>query len=138
MPVIVDTNIWSLVLRRKSGSLSAAETKIVASFRELALSDDILLLGIVRQEVLSGIRSDLQFEQVRTALRRWPDEPLTIEDHEEASRCNNLFRADGIATSAVDCLICGVSLRRAVDIFTLDADFSRYKGVVPISLYSHL
>jgi len=138
MKVLVDTSIWSLALRRKPENLSPAEQSLVHQLRDLISEDRILLLGVVRQEVLSGIRDLQQFEKIRTFFRPFPDEPLEIEDYEMAATANNNCRAKGIVLSAVDALICAVALRKDLLIFTADSDFEMYSRIFPLKLHPRI
>jgi predicted nucleic acid-binding protein len=49
---------------------------------------------------------------------------------------NNRCRAEGIAGSAIDFLICAAAHRRGWTILTTDRDFQNYASVVPLRLYS--
>src|SRR6478609_1120026 len=137
MKVLVDTSIWSLALRRKPADLSTAEQSLVHQLRNLIQQGRVQLPGVVRQEVLSGIRHPEQFEKIRAFLRPFPDEPLDVEDYEMASQVNNTCRAKGIAVSAVDALLCAVALREDFPIFTTDSDFNHYARVLPLKLHPH-
>ena len=96
----------------------------------------MLLIGPVRQEILSGVRDDSTFDRLREHLRAFDDEPLNFDDYEEAARCHNVCRRAGVAGSSVDFLLCAVALRRHAEIFTTDVDFRRYAEHLPLSLYS--
>lgn len=135
MRVLVDTSVWSLALRRKSADLSVGEQSLVQQLRDLIREDRIHLPGVVRQEVLSGIRHPEQFEKIRSFLRPFPDEPLDIEDYEMAAQVNNSCRAKGIAVSGVDALICAIALRKEFPIFTTDSDFKHYARVLGLKLH---
>jgi predicted nucleic acid-binding protein len=137
MRVLVDTSVWSLALRRKSSDLSSGEQSLVHQLRNLIQEDRIQLLGVVRQEVLSGIRHPEQFEKIRAFLRPFPDQPLDIEDYELAAQANNACRAKGVALSAVDALICAIALRKEFPIFTTDSDFQHYARVLGLKLHAH-
>lgn len=93
------------------------------------------MLGIIRQELLSGVKSAPAFQSLCESLRAFPDSDLGMEDYEEAARACNTCRAAGIAGSTVDFLICGVAMRRKMPIFTLDQDFSRYSKHLTLSLH---
>ncbi|HUR37591.1 MAG TPA: hypothetical protein VM009_07220, partial [Terriglobales bacterium] len=67
------------------------------------------LLGAVRQELLSGLKQEAQFERIREYLQAFSDPTLQADDYAEAARCSNMCRAKGIATSSVDMLICATS-----------------------------
>jgi predicted nucleic acid-binding protein len=137
MNVLVDTSIWSLALRRQAENLSPAERSLVQHLRELVREERVFLPGIVRQEVLSGIRNPEQFEKIKMFFRPFPDEPLDIEDYEMAATAHNSCRAKGIVLSAVDALICTLALRNDLLIFTAGSDFERYSRVLPLKLYPH-
>lgn len=135
MRILIDTNIWSLALRRRQGALSNAEQAAVIRWRGLVNDGNALLLGLVRQEVLSGIRHLEQFEKLRNQLREWPDLTPTVEDYEQAARFSNTCRAAGLIGSPVDILLCAVAARIGVEIFTLDTDFVRFSACLPIRLF---
>jgi predicted nucleic acid-binding protein len=136
MMVLVDTPVWSLALRRKKGDLLAPEQRRTLALAELIREGRAQMIGSIRQELLSGIREEDQFRRLRESLRAFEDPSLQAEDYEEAARMSNQCRTRGIAGSAVDFLICGVTYRRGWQIFTTDNDFLRYGEALPIKLYT--
>ncbi len=135
MTVLVDTPVWSLDLRRRARSLSAEENQVRNELRELIREGRAQLIGLVRQEVLSGIRSQAQYNRLRLYLRAFDDPSLAADDYEEAARASNACRAAGVTGSAVDFLICAIALRRNWSVFTMDKDFARYARQLPLRLY---
>ena len=135
MTVLVDTSVWSLALRRRSRSLRAEEELLRDEFAELIREGRARMIGPVRQEVLSGIRSGSQYERLRQDLRAFEDPRLGVEDYEEAALASNHCRAAGVSGSAVDFLICAVALRRDWPVFTMDKDFVRYARHLPFRLH---
>ncbi len=135
MTVLVDTSVWSLALRRRSRSLSAEEELVRDELAELIREGRAQMIGPVRQEVLSGIRSRSQYERLRQDLRAFEDPGLGVEDYEEAAIASSHGRAAGVSGSAVDWLICAVALRRNWPVFTIDKDFARYARHLPLHLY---
>ena len=135
MNVLVDTSVWSLALRRKAESLNATEKFIVAELTELVREGRARLIGLVRQELLSGIKTTEQYEKLRLHLRSFPDEPIDTSDHEEAAKAGNRCRGKGIVVSIVDILLCAVAIKREWAIFTIDPDFTNYVKVLPISIH---
>jgi predicted nucleic acid-binding protein len=131
MNVIVDTSVWSLALRRQRAS-AGAQTRELA---ELVREGRAAMLGPIRQELLSGVRSEEQFETLRRHLRAFPDVLLEAEDHEEAAAYFNRCRAKGIQGSSTDFLICAAAVRRGFGILTSDADFAHFARVLPIELH---
>lgn len=126
MIVLVDTCVWSLALRRSSINLSGEESRVVALLSEVVLEGRARMSGVVRQELLSGVRHQAQFETLLAATRAFDDVPLTAADYEEAAICDNLCRAGGISGSTTDSLLCAIALRRQWAILTVDNDFAHY------------
>ncbi len=93
------------------------------------------MIGPVRQELLTGIRDPAAFEQLRTHLQFFDEEPLVTEDYEQAARINNACRTNGITGSPTDFLICAVAVLRDVPVFTADNDFTRYARHCAVRLH---
>ena len=134
--VLVDTSVWSLALRRKPRDLAPAEAAIATELSELVTAGRARLIGIVRQELLSGIKTPEQYERLRKTLRAYPDEPVNVADFEAAAKANTDCRARGIPGSAVNFLICAMAMRREWAIFTTDLDFRRYARVLSLRLHA--
>jgi len=135
MMVLVDTSVWSLALRRKSGDLNARERDLSVALAELIREGRAQIVGVVRQELLSGIREAERFEKLRDYLRAFDEPVLEIADYEAAAEAHNRCRSRGIAGSAIDFLICAVALRREWQVFTSDGDFEAYSKVLAVRLY---
>ena len=131
MNVLVDTSVWSMALRRPSPS--SAE---VAALRELIDEGRAALLGAIRQEILSGVRSESQFERLRDDLAAFVDLEVSSEDHVRAASFFNRCRRKGVQGSNTDFLICAAAHRHQVPIFTTDRDFSRFARTLPIALFT--
>ena len=134
MIVLVDTSIWSLAFRRKKETLHANQQQQLHRLKEIIVEGRARLLGSVRQELLSGIRSPEQFGKLRDHLRFFPDVELETDDYESAANIRNTCSAHGIAGSPIDFLLCSVALRRGWSIFTADRDFESYGRHIPITL----
>ncbi len=134
--VLVDTSIWSLALRRKASDLRDAERLLVNEWSDLVRHGRARIIGLVRQELLSGIKTHAQFEALRKTLNAFPDEPVATQDYEAAAKASNTCRAKGIAVSVVDMLICAVAHGRGMSVFTTDPDFEKYAGCLPLKLHS--
>lgn len=131
MKVLVDTSVWSLALRRTRAAVDPA----VEELRSLIDEGRVAMIGPIRQELLSGVRTPAVFEQLREHLQPFADEPLQADDFERAAEHFNTCRARGIQGSNTDFLICAVAERRGYPILTTDADFSRFADVLPIQLH---
>ncbi len=131
MNVVVDTSVWSLALRRNTPNDAISLVNIL---RDLIADGRVVLLGVIRQEVLSGIRYSEQFIRLRDYLRAFPDLELTFEDYELAAEFFNTCRSNGVQGSNTDFLLCAVAHRRGYSIFTTDKDFENFHLYIPVVL----
>jgi predicted nucleic acid-binding protein len=134
MNIVVDTSVWSLALRRRRAS--ATSTPEAVELAELVREGRAVVIGPVRQELLSGISDARQFEIVREALGAFPDLSLVAEDYETAATFFNQCRAKGIQGSNTDFLIVAVAARRKLGVLTTDADFVRFAKLLPLALHA--
>ena len=135
MNILVDTSVWSLAIRRKKENLNPNEQSLVTELAELIREGRTRVIGLVRQELLSGIKTFEQYEKLRLYLGAFPDERIETRDHEEAAKASNRCRAKGIVVSIVDILLCTIAMQRGWAIFTTDPDFSNYAKVLPFSMH---
>lgn len=133
--MLVDTSVWSLALRRRVDALHRDQRAVRKALEELVVDGRVVMIGPVRQELLSGIRDDAAFERLRGRLRPFDDEPLVCDDYEVAAKSSNACRRRGIAAASTDMLICATAERRNLAIFSTDRDFERYATVLPIRLW---
>lgn len=130
MKVIVDTCVWSRALRRSEPGTSTE----VRLLQELIQDGRVAMLGPIRQELLSGVKTPTQFKKLTEAMEAFPDEELSTEDYVEAARCFNRCRRKGVQGSNTDFLLCAVSLRTGFPILTTDGDFRHFKKVLLVKL----
>ncbi|MCF6255411.1 MAG: PIN domain-containing protein [Gammaproteobacteria bacterium] len=132
MKVIVDTPIWSYALRSKKKGYEACVKEL-----ETLISDQrVVMLGPIRQEVLSGYSVKSKFEKLNSKLRYFENEQIIDGDYVQAATFSNTCRSKGVQGSHVDFLICAVAFRLKSEIFTTDKDFSHYKKYTPIQLFN--
>jgi predicted nucleic acid-binding protein len=130
--VIVDTSVWSLALRRRRAQPEPEAIELADLVREGRAA----IIGPIRQELLSGVSSEQQFQTLREYLRPFSDLELAVDDFEEAAAFFNRCRSKGIQGSNTDFLICAVAARRQIAILTTDGDFSHFARVLPIQLHA--
>ncbi|MDB9511634.1 PIN domain-containing protein [Kamptonema animale CS-326] len=131
MNVLVDSSVWSLALRRNTTNDAIALVNIL---RDLIADGRVVLLGAIRQEVLSGVRYKEQFNRLQEYLRAFPDLELATEDYELAAEFFNTCRTKGVQGSNTDFLLCAVAHRRGYSIFTTDKDFENFRSHIPVIL----
>jgi predicted nucleic acid-binding protein len=132
--VLVDTTIWSFAFRRRFAARNAREQALVDALEAVVHAGEALLLGLVRQEILSGIRDELSFLRIREELRDYPDVPVLLADYETAAAYYSRCRRAGVTPSVPDMLICAVANRLGASVFSADLDFSRYAHLLPVTL----
>ena len=131
MKVLVDTSIWSLALRRGK----SPDSSILAELESLISDFRLQLVGPIRQELLSGIKSDTQFNKLKQYLSSFPDYQIQTEDFVLAAQFFNQCRKKGIQGSNTDFLICAIAVKNNWQVYTSDQDFSHFQKVIPIKLY---
>ena len=131
MKIIVDTCIWSIALRRNEVN----QNNLVVELSELISEVRVQLIGPIRQELLSGIKTKNQFNKLKKHLSAFPDLPLVSRDFELAAEFYNLARSKGIQGSNTDFIICSLAHTHKMPIFTIDKDFVHYASILPIKLY---
>jgi predicted nucleic acid-binding protein len=130
MKVIVDTSIWSLSLRRAKHRNETESEKLI----QIIEDGRIVMMGAIRQEILSGIKIKKQFELLKVYLEAFPDLNLEIKDYELAAEFFNLCKGKGVQGSNTDFLICAVAVNNNFSIYTDDKDFELFKKYIPIQL----
>ena len=134
MKVLVDTSVWSLALRRRV----RREDPAVQELRSLIDEGRVAMIGPIRQELLSGIRTSDALQRLRDHLQPFQDESLETADFERAAEHFNTCRGRGVQGSNTDFLICAVAERRKVPILTTDSDFTRFARILPIALHGRI
>ena len=122
MITIVDTSVWSIALRRAPKKTDVPPA-MVALRKLVTEGRPIGLPGIVLQELLSGVRSDAEFERLRDVLSPFGVIYAQEEHHLEAARVFNRCRAKGIATTAPDVLIAATVIVETGKLLTCDQDY---------------
>ena len=76
-----------------------------------------------------------QFLKLKDKLMYFPDESIIDDDYLLAAQFSNLCRQKGIQGSHTDFLICSVTHRLKMDIYTCDKDFRLYSKLIPVRLH---
>ena len=93
-----------------------------------------VMIGPIRQEILSGISDEEKFIRLKEALETFSDFEITTEDYEKAAEYYNKCRSKGLQGSHTDYLICSVAHSNNFLILTLDKDFEAYRKYIDIDL----
>ena len=130
--VLVDTSVWSLALRKKEHTQS--ENGYVSRLSEVIRDLHLVMIGPIRQEILSGLSDERKYEDLRHKISVFPDHSISTHEYELAAKFHNECRRHGIQGSHIDYLICAVAQNNDFRILTLDKDFRQYQEYVGIQL----
>ena len=132
MKVLVDTPVWSYALRSKKVGFE----QYVREFETLIADQRVLIIGPIRQEVLSGYSEIKKFEKLNNKLKYFENTPILDADYIQAAKFSNICRKNGVQGSHIDFLICSVAYRLQSHIFTSDKDFTHYQKHLAIQLFT--
>jgi len=129
--VLVDTPIWSYALRTRNNKYQYEIDQLTSLIRD----QRALIIGPIRQEILSGYSDLRKFRRLKEKLSYFENTPIQDIDYEFAAELCNQCRKKGIQGPHIDFLICAVAKRIDVPIFTTDMNFPRYQKIISIKLY---
>lgn len=130
MNLVVDTSVWSFVLRRPQ--VDEADPHVRAFRWHLESGDGIFLVGNILQELLDGLRSTKQFDRLAALLDPYPLLDLDRQTYVSAARLQSQCRSKGVNAGSIDFLIAAACCQHGFPLLTADKDFSR------ISVYCDL
>lgn len=119
---LVDTSVWIEFFRGV-----AAEKELVT--RLLAL-DRVFTAGPVLFELLQGIKSPEEREQVKEALLSVNYLEITPEDWEGAALISRELRTKGITIPMTDLLLAQLARNHELEIVSLDPHFDQIPGII--------
>ena len=131
MSLVVDTSVWSLALRRGSPSPDPQLVKLATA---LTQRQPIVLLGVILQEVLQGIRDESRFEALRSYLQAFPLLALDRADYVAAAQYWNLCKSNGVQVSTADIQIAAACIDHGCELLTCDQDFQHIAKHCPLRL----
>lgn len=121
MNLVVDTSVWSLVLRRPRVDESHP---LVRAFRaHVHANDGLFLIGNILQELLDGLRNKKDVDRLRGLLEPFPLLPLERETYVAAAKLRQHCQSKGIQVGPIDCLIASACIEHGFPLLTNDRDF---------------
>lgn len=122
MNLVVDTSVWSLVLRRPK--VDEASPFVRAFRMHIEARDGVFLLGNILQELLDGLQSKKEFDRLVRLLDPFPLMPVERETYIASAKLRQHCRAKGVQAGAIDCLIAAACIERGYPLLTADRDFT--------------
>lgn len=135
MRILVDTSVWSMALRRKQNSANEAADKLRSLIDG---GEQIFLLGVILQEILSGIADKALFDRLADYLAAFPLVELGREAYVAAAELRNKCRKNGIQAGTIDFLIASTCIEKGLLLFTLDKDFEAIASLGGLKLLKSL
>lgn len=129
MKVLVDTCVWSKVLRSEK-----PDTDLSKELRDLIFDNRVVLIGPIVQEVLSGIKNKKEFTELREKFLVFDFLSLTEEIYVKAAEYFNICKARGLNGGHIDFLICAAVEHYGCNLLTIDSDFKSFEKYLPIKL----
>ena len=129
MILLPDSSVW---VDANRGARTAA-TLFIAERED---GEEIATTGVIFQEVLQGIRTETEYERVRSAmLTSLILEPHELSTHEIAAQLHRRARQKGLTIrSSNDCLIAAIALEHGALVVHNDRDFLALAQVEPALL----
>ena len=133
MSYLVDTSVWSLALRR---DVPDATREVAELKRALEAGDEILVTGLVLQELLQGFNRPKAYSQIIEYFSVLPFIIPEREDYINAADLRNLCGKKGIQAGTIDALLASLCIERDLKILTTDKDFSQIARVSSLAVWS--
>jgi predicted nucleic acid-binding protein len=119
--VLVDTSVWSLALRREP----LAEHPAVRRLQAVLGKADVVLTGLVLQEILQAFRVEATVRKVARRLSAFPLLQLDRRHYEAAAVIHRTCASRGVAAATSDCQIAAAAIEHGCALLTADDDFRR-------------
>ena len=121
--ILLDTSVLVAAYRRNSPN--GGNSKAAAALRHMIESGVSLgIPAIVLQEVLSGVREKMQFQELLTHLLAFRIQPATTDDHIAAAQLAAECIAKGIPCTAQAALIAAQAAHDGRQLWTLDRELA--------------
>ena len=121
MNLVVDTSVWSLILRRPQVE---EDNPFVQAFRfHISQEHGVYLIGNILQELLDGLKYRRTFESLIKILEPFPLLELSRDTYILASELRNTCRSKGVQAGPIDFLIAAACLDHGFPLLTADRDF---------------
>ncbi|MDT4862674.1 Ribonuclease VapC15 [compost metagenome] len=118
-PLIFDTSVWIDFLNKKK----TAEATLLEEY--ISLDGEVLLVPVILQEILQGIRDDTVYARIKETLSFFT--LLELPAYESAVGAADLYRSlrkEGITIrKSNDCAIAFYAIRFSVRVIHTDRDF---------------
>lgn len=129
--ILVDTSVWLDFLVGRNTPFRHELHRLIEG------GADIVLTGIIFQEILQGIRSDVDCRRTEKYLREFHYISLSEPDvFRQAAEVYRICAQKGKKIrKSIDCLIAAQSLQANAELFHNDRDFIHISQIFPLKIY---
>lgn len=132
MTFLVDTSVWSLLLRRDADDGSP----YVAVLRDALQTERVATTGLILQELLQGAVRQRTRRAIEERFRALLYLDATRGDHVAAADLGNTLRSAGVQVATVDALIAQLAITHDLNLLTTDRDFEHAARHVPLRVWA--
>jgi predicted nucleic acid-binding protein len=119
--ILADTSVWIEFFKQNSGTGDALEA--------LILEDAVWTCGVVLFELVQGVRSDVEKEQILTTVSHLKYVEMSKHLWQKAGDLSASLRKKGLTLPHSDIFIAAIAIEYNLSIFTLDGHFEQISGV---------
>ena len=98
MKILVDTPIWSYAFRSQNEKYQNEIRELISLIKD----QRTIIIGPIRQEILSGYSDLIKFQKMREKLSYFENTSINDSDYEVAAEFSNTCRRNGIQGSHID------------------------------------
>jgi predicted nucleic acid-binding protein len=133
--LLVDTSVWSLVLRRKGiPSMTKRQQAAVDLLEQGLLLGRVVTSETVVRELLDGVLSDELRKKIAAVMDQLASLPLRREHMERAKEIQRTCRSRGVQIGYADCEIIAVAEAAGALVLAVDRDFEHAQRVLGCDL----
>jgi predicted nucleic acid-binding protein len=125
MPFLLDTNVLSAYLLRRSGAVALIDPLVQRQEAETS----ILIYGEVTEYLRGFPNAGLLQVQLRRLMLNIPPRSLTYAAVERYADLRRILRPQGQLIGGIDTLVAATAIERNLVLFTTDSDFMRVPGL---------
>lgn len=118
--ILVDSSVWIDYLSHR---VSVVERALEALIQP---ANQVLVAGIIQQEVLQGIRNQKSYELTRRLLKPFPSLEPDLTVYHKAAEYYRYLKASGHSTTSIDALLAAMAIHYRAPLYTLDRGFQNY------------
>jgi predicted nucleic acid-binding protein len=127
--VLVDTSVWIDFFQAPDSHSAENLSKLIVGHNQ------VMLCGVVLQEVLQGIRGTRNLDLVQERLSRFPFIKTDKETWLQAASLYRKLRAKGITVPTTDATIAALAMQHNLLLFSRDRHFETIAAGTTLRLY---